>query len=103
MDKALSNMLKSPEDWQKKELNDLRDESNRLQKEGVRLKADHQKLVEKNAFLLERPDLPVDRIPAYDRMRKYINELETNCAFFKCCLLSGETPKDGAEPYPRKD
>ena len=29
-----------------------------------------------------------------------IEELETNCGFFKSCALSGEVPKDGSEPYP---
>jgi len=29
-----------------------------------------------------------------------VAELEANVGFFKCCLLSGEMPKDGAEPYP---
>jgi predicted nucleic acid-binding Zn-ribbon protein len=31
-------------------------------------KANHRNMVEKCAFLSQRPDLPVDRIPAYERL-----------------------------------
>lgn len=34
-----------------------------------RLKEEHKNLVERNAFLRQRPDLPVDRIPAYLRLK----------------------------------
>lgn len=34
--------------------------------------------------------------------RERIDQLKQNAAFFKCCLLSGETPEDGSEPFPPK-
>lgn len=40
------------------------------------LQTQHEDLVTRNAFLRERPDLPVDRIPVYERMREQIDELE---------------------------
>jgi hypothetical protein len=29
-----------------------------------------------------------------------VREIWQNMAFFRCCALSGEVPKDGAEPFP---
>jgi chromosome segregation ATPase len=40
------------------------------------LDANNKNLVEKNAFLRQRPDLPVDRLPAYTLMKNKIEELE---------------------------
>lgn len=36
----------------------------------------------------------------YENHKGKVKELEANCGFFKSCLLSGEIPKAGAEPYP---
>ncbi|MDH5182294.1 MAG: hypothetical protein OEX12_00255 [Gammaproteobacteria bacterium] len=41
-----------------------------------RLHAENKDLISRNAFLRQRPDLPVDRIPAYEEMNKKISELE---------------------------
>lgn len=52
-------------------------------KEIRRLKDDNKNLVERNAFLRQRPDLPVDRIPAYLRLQAENFELKQRL---------GETP-----------
>ncbi len=48
-----------------------------------KLLAHHKNLVERNAFLRQRPDLPVDRIPAYLRLQAENFELKQKL---------GETP-----------
>ena len=37
------------------------------------------------------------------RHEQKVEALEANSAFFKSCALSGEIPKEGAEPFPKKD
>ena len=39
------------------------------------LQAQNKDLIQRNAFLRERPDLPVDRIPAYKRMQEQVKDL----------------------------
>ena len=46
-----------------------------LQATITKLTADNANLVEKNAFLRQRPDLPVDRIPAYTAMQAKVYEM----------------------------
>ena len=45
-------------------LSEREDEITRLRAEAVALKGQHKGLVLQNALLRQRPDLPVDRIPA---------------------------------------
>ena len=47
-----------------------------LQARNAELKANNTDLTQRNAFLRQRPDLPVDRIPAYKAMEGRIDELE---------------------------
>ena len=42
----------------------------------VELEGQNKGLILTNAFLRQRPDLPVDRIPVYERMSKRIAQLE---------------------------
>ena len=35
-------------------------------------------------------------------LKEHVKELKANAGFFKCCLLSGERPKEGAEPFPKR-
>lgn len=37
---------------------------------------------------------------ALRELKEQVKELKANAGFFKCCLLSGEMPKEGAEPFP---
>lgn len=51
-----------------------------MEKEIKRLKGENRALKIKNEFLRQRPDLPVDRIPAYRRLlklEKLIEELRS--------------------------
>jgi len=45
-------------------------EINRLEKEVAMWKANHADMVNRNAILRDRPDLPVDRLGAYERARQ---------------------------------
>jgi len=42
----------------------------------TQLRGNNKGLIEQNAFLRQRPDLPVDRIPAYERMSAEIERLK---------------------------
>lgn len=54
--------------------NDLLDVIENLNAELAHVKANHKNLVDKNAILRERPDLPVDRIPAVRRLEELVTE-----------------------------
>lgn len=56
-------------DWTPQEVYDLR-------KEVAKWKNNHDNAVKRCALLRERPDLPVDRIPAYQEMIKLQNDVE---------------------------
>ena len=61
------------------------------------LTANNANLVEKNAFLRQRPDLPVDRIPAYTAMQAKVEQLETetfHCKFPETCMENRKTRED---------
>ena len=61
------------------------------------LKANHAELVAKNAILRQRPDLPVDRIPAIkalDEAYEKINELTKENEELKCQLQLINQSKD---------
>jgi hypothetical protein len=36
-----------------------------------------------------------------DALQAELNKAYQNAAFYRCCALSGETPEEGAEPYPK--
>ncbi len=36
-----------------------------------------------------------------DALKAELNKAYKNLSFYRCCALSGETPKEGSEPYPR--
>ena len=36
-----------------------------------------------------------------DALQAELNKAYQNAAFYRCCALSGEVPKDGADPYPK--
>ena len=55
----------------------LKNEIKLYQAEVEELTANNANLVEKNAFLRQRPDLPVDRIPAYTAMQAKIDDYKT--------------------------
>ena len=46
----------------------------KMQKEVAHWKANHQNLVMRNALLEQRPDLPIDRIPAYKELIRLQNQ-----------------------------
>jgi len=54
---------------------DLMFEIAELKAEVEGLTANNANLVEKNAFLRQRPDLPVDRIPAYTALQTKVYEM----------------------------
>lgn len=54
---------------------DLLDENARLQRELARERACRAVLVARNALLRQRPDLPVDRIPAYRELVRLQGEM----------------------------
>ena len=61
---------------------ELTNANTRLKLRITELEANNKNLTEKNAFLRQRPDLPVDRIPAYTAMKATIDELEAECNQF---------------------
>ncbi len=35
-----------------------------------------------------------------DALQNELNKAYKNLAFYRCCALSGETPREGSEPFP---
>lgn len=61
----------------------LRDVANKYKTEIKQLKANHKNMVERNALLRQRPDLPVDRIPAHKQLielQSAVAEERQDCA-----------------------
>lgn len=55
-----------------------REENAALKEELREWKANHEQMVRRCAILRERPDLPVDRIPAYEELVKLQNQVKDN-------------------------
>jgi DNA repair exonuclease SbcCD ATPase subunit len=58
-----------------KDYNELVDELSKVQADRDHWKANHDQMVARKALLEQRPDLPVDRIPAYKEMERLQSEL----------------------------
>ena len=59
-----------------------------LKKELTHWKANHSDMVNRNALLQQRPDLPVDRIPVYQEMVKLQKENAVLRDMLKDCRCS---------------
>ena len=53
-------------------------------------------------FLVTQEDF-IELMDDNVKLQEQVAALEKNCAFFRCCALSGEQPEEGAEPYPKED
>lgn len=62
-------------EFQRGRIDELITECAQKDKQINQLWNDHQSMKQKNAMLRQRPDLPVDRIPAYKEMRYQIDRL----------------------------
>ena len=68
---------------------ELTNANTRLKLRITELEANNKNLTEKNAFLRQRPDLPVDRIPAYTAMKATIDKLEAERKELRECVFIG--------------
>lgn len=64
------------------------DEVRRMAQELAHWKANHAHMVSRCAFLSERPDLPVDRIPAFTRMTNELARLKQELAIKDAALIA---------------
>ncbi len=74
------------------------EEIRRLRARVQQLEGDNKGLVLKNALLRQRPDLPVDRIPAakeVDKLRKALRPFAEAARMFDPDIIGGTTPKTG--------